>query len=64
MSKYGLKRNEYAFKVARIEPENKIDVILEAFSKMPLQKLVLVGNWNKKFCMGVILENIMKNSLI
>ena len=47
LSKYGLKRNEYAFKVARIEPENKIDVILEAFSKMPLQKLVLVGNWNK-----------------
>lgn len=44
--KYGLSKGEYAFKVARIEPENKIDIILEAFSKMPSLKFVLVGNWN------------------
>lgn len=44
---YGLHRYGYAFKVARIEPENRIDIILEAFSQMPSYKLVLVGNWNK-----------------
>lgn len=47
LSKYGLCRYEYAFKVARIEPENRIDMILEAFSKLPSCKLVVVGNWNK-----------------
>lgn len=47
LSSYGLSRYGYVFKVARIEPENKIDVILEAFSKMPDKTLVLVGNWNK-----------------
>lgn len=35
----------YAFKVCRIEPENNIHLILEAFSKMPQHTLVLVGNW-------------------
>jgi len=29
-----------------IEPENNIHVILEAFSKLPYQPFVLVGNWN------------------
>jgi len=37
---------KYAFKVARIEPENNIHIILEAFSKLPYQPFVLVGNWN------------------
>ena len=36
----------YAFKVARIEPENNIHVVLAAFSNLPEKKLVLVGNWN------------------
>jgi len=35
----------YAFKVARIEPENNIDLILNAFARSSLP-LVLVGNWN------------------
>jgi len=35
----------YAFKVARIEPENNIDLILNAFARSALP-LVLVGNWN------------------
>jgi glycosyltransferase involved in cell wall biosynthesis len=46
LDKYGFRKGGYAFKVARIEPENKIDVILEAFSRMPSQQLVVVGNWN------------------
>ena len=36
---------KYAFKVCRIEPENNVHTILEAFSEYPLLKIVLVGNW-------------------
>ncbi len=37
---------DYVFKVARIEPENNLDMILEAFVELPQQNLVIVGNWN------------------
>jgi len=46
-TKYGLTAGEYIFKVARIEPENNIEMILEALSNMPQETFVLVGNWNK-----------------
>jgi glycosyltransferase involved in cell wall biosynthesis len=36
----------YAFKVCRIEPENNLDMILEAFSAFPEMGLVIVGNWS------------------
>lgn len=36
----------YAFSVCRIEPENNVHVILEAFSKLDSHPLVMVGNWN------------------
>lgn len=36
----------YAFKVCRIEPENNIDIVLEAFSRMKKLPLVMIGNWN------------------
>ncbi|MFM9907794.1 MAG: DUF1972 domain-containing protein, partial [Chitinophagaceae bacterium] len=36
----------YAFKVCRIEPENNIHIVLEAFSKMNKYTLVMIGNWN------------------
>ncbi len=35
----------YAIKVCRIEPENNVDMVLEAFSQLPMHKLVLIGNW-------------------
>jgi len=35
----------YVFSVCRIEPENNIALILEAFAQLPERKLVLVGNW-------------------
>lgn len=47
IEKYGLKPQRYYFNVARIEPENNIHVILEAFAGMPDRTLVLVGNWHK-----------------
>lgn len=40
-------QNTYAFKVCRIEPENNVHLILEAFAEMQKYKLVVVGNWDK-----------------
>ncbi len=45
--RYGLTPQSYSFKVARIEPENNIETILQAYAEMPDEKLVLVGNWNR-----------------
>ena len=44
---YPFCREPYAVTVCRIEPENNVHVILEAFSKMPDETLVFVGNWEK-----------------
>lgn len=46
LKRYNLNKNQYFFKVCRIEPENNIELILNAFSKMNDQKIVIVGNWN------------------
>lgn len=43
--KYDIQNKSYAFKVCRIEPENNIDLILQAFENSKL-KLILIGNWN------------------
>jgi glycosyltransferase involved in cell wall biosynthesis len=40
-------KNLYAFKVCRIEPENNVHIILEAFTKTTKMPLVIVGNWSK-----------------
>lgn len=44
--KYPFCKKEYAVTVCRIEPENNIHIILEAFGKCDYS-LVLVGNWNQ-----------------
>lgn len=36
----------YALALCRIEPENNVEMILEAFSRSPSLPLVFVGNWN------------------
>ncbi len=36
----------YAIKVCRIEPENNIHIVLDAFAAMDNYNLVVVGNWN------------------
>ena len=36
----------YAIKVCRIEPENNVHEVLEAFSSLPKHKMVIIGNWN------------------
>lgn len=43
--KYPFCKEPYSVTVCRIEPENNIHIILEAFSKMPENQLVMVGNW-------------------
>jgi len=44
---YPFLKDLYAFKVCRIEPENNVHVILEAFTKTHKMPLVIVGNWDK-----------------
>lgn len=36
---------QYAFKVCRIEPENNIHIILEAFANVSNINFVIIGNW-------------------
>jgi glycosyltransferase involved in cell wall biosynthesis len=43
---YPFLKNDYAFKVCRIEPENNIHLILEAFSEFTALHIMIVGNWN------------------
>lgn len=45
LEKYPFLKNKYAFSVCRIEPENNIHLILDAFSQHSDMDLVIVGNW-------------------
>jgi len=44
---YPFLNKDYYFKVCRIEPENNVHVVLEAFNDLPDKRLVMVGNWEK-----------------
>lgn len=44
-ARYPFLSSPYAFKVCRIEPENNVAMILEAFAELPQYPFVLVGNW-------------------
>jgi glycosyltransferase involved in cell wall biosynthesis len=43
--KYSFCQGQYAISVCRIEPENNIHIILQAFSLQKDMPLVMVGNW-------------------
>jgi glycosyltransferase involved in cell wall biosynthesis len=45
VAEYGLPER-YAFSVCRIEPENNVHMLLEAFARQPSLALVIVGNWS------------------
>jgi len=45
VEEYGLP-TDFSFSVCRIEPENNVHMILEAFAQNPSKPLVFVGNWN------------------
>lgn len=46
LKEYGLEENGYALGICRIEPENNVHLILEAFEKAK-KKIVFIGNWTK-----------------
>jgi glycosyltransferase involved in cell wall biosynthesis len=46
LKKYLFLNAQYAFKVCRIEPENNVEIILEAFAQSNKIPLVLIGNWS------------------
>lgn len=47
LSRYGLKPRDYFLVVCRIEPENNVDVIVDAFTRLRTEKeLVIVGGTN------------------
>ncbi len=60
LKKLELNPKSYAFKVCRIEPENNVNMILEAFVKISTIKLVIVGNWNTSVY-GIELKNKYTN---
>lgn len=39
-------RKSYAVKVCRIEPENNVHLVLDAFSKSKSMPLLMIGNWS------------------
>lgn len=45
--KYPFCKKNYAVTVCRIEPENNVHLILEAFARMSEENLVFVGNWER-----------------
>lgn len=46
LKEYGLESKNYALAICRIEPENNVRLILEAFEKAK-KNLVFIGNWQK-----------------
>ena len=46
LAKYKFLNAPYSFNVSRIEVENNVHLILEAFSKTPNRNLVIIGLWN------------------
>lgn len=47
LQEYGLECGNYSLGICRIEPENNVHTILEAYSRMKYKNLVFVGNWQK-----------------
>jgi glycosyltransferase involved in cell wall biosynthesis len=60
INKYPFLINEYILNVARIQPDNNIEMIINAFIGIKKYKLVMVGNWNISEY-GVKLKNKYQN---
>lgn len=46
LRKYGVEAGQYAIALCRIEPENNVEMILEAFTRIPGTPLIFIGNWH------------------
>ena len=60
LNEYNLIEKEYSFSVCRIEPENNVHIVLEAF-KQSGKKIVFVGNWSKSDYGVALLKNMKMN---
>lgn len=47
LDKYGLISNKYSLALCRIEPENNVHTILQAFRDLPTKEIVFIGNWDR-----------------
>jgi glycosyltransferase involved in cell wall biosynthesis len=57
LDSYPFLNEKYAFTVCRIEPENNLHIILEAFSEQDVLPLVIIGNWKaSKYGMNLLDE--------
>lgn len=45
LNEYGLTKDDYSLGICRIEPENNVHTILEAYRDHSDKKLVFIGNW-------------------
>ena len=61
IEKYPFLQKEYAFTVARIQPDNNIDMILDSFADDSLYPLVFVGNWSYSTYGKLTKEKYMNN---
>ncbi len=61
LRKYGLSDGKYALSICRIEPENNVNVIMEAFEKAK-KPLAVIGNWSNN-AYGRALSEKFKDSL-
>ena len=46
LNNYPFLKTNYAFSVARIQPDNNINLLLDSFDEKSIYPFVLVGNWN------------------
>jgi glycosyltransferase involved in cell wall biosynthesis len=58
---YTFLKNDYAFLVARIQPDNNIQMIINAFAKNQFMPIVIVGNFNNSQY-GIDLKKKYKNT--
>lgn len=61
ITEYNLTKNNYALGICRIEPENNVHIILEAYEQHPEKTLLFIGNWQRSEY-GRNLFNRYKNS--
>jgi glycosyltransferase involved in cell wall biosynthesis len=59
--KYPFLRGKYAFSVARIQPDNNINLILDSFVRCQDIPIVFVGNWNNS-SYGLSLKKLYGNT--
>ncbi|MEJ2527192.1 MAG: DUF1972 domain-containing protein, partial [Sulfurovaceae bacterium] len=64
LEKYTFLKNKYAFSVCRIEPENNIHIILDAFSRCETLDLIIVGNWENSEYSCTLRERFSEHSHI